>query len=188
MLWLKKIDEISEEKSSPLHCAILGILLTIIIGLLVFYLKPFNIMEYLNNKEKIMEVILFLPIMFFIVFIHELIHIGLFILFGKGEAQIKISRNKKYGAIVVKQLNENVFYNKKEIILILLSPLVLLSIILFILMFVIDMPFLIYFNLLLNVLGSSIDFYISIYLLVKHNKNIKVNFDSQKTAMYIYAA
>ena len=184
---MEKIDEISEEKSKPLYCAISGILLTMATGFLVFKLKPFNILEYLSNKDKIFEIMLFIPVMFFIVLIHELIHICLFILFGKGKAKIKVSRNKKYGAIVIKQVNKDVFYNKKEIILILLSPLVILSIILFFLMFVINMPFLIYFNLLLNVLGSSIDFYISIYLLIRHNKDIMINFDSDRTAMNIFS-
>lgn len=183
---MRKIDEINKDKTNPIPCIVAGLLLTCIIAILLYNEKPFDIMEYFNNKEKVLEVLLFIPTMLFIFIIHELIHMLLFIYFGKGEAKIKVSKEKKYGAIVMHQVNEDVYYTRREILIILLAPLVLLSIVLFFLMNIINMPFLLYFNLILNVLGSSIDFYISIYLLFKYKKNIKVNFDSNRVSMNIY--
>lgn len=180
---MKKIDEISEENSSPLHCAILGICFTIALGFLVFTLKPFDAIQYLNNTDNVFEIISIIPIMLLLLVVHELIHVGLFILFGNGKAKIRVSINKKYRAIVVKQINKEVFYNKKETILILISPLLTLSIVLFLLMFVVNMPLLLCSNLIINALGSSIDLYISVKLLVKHDKDILVNYDSHKTMM-----
>lgn len=182
---MNKVGEVSKENSNPFYCAILGISLTIAISILIFKMKPFDIVEYFNNKEKFFEIVMFIPVMFSIFFIHELIHMKLFVLFGKGEAKIKVKREKKYGAVVIHQVNEAVYYNKREILIILLSPLIILSIILLGLMYAINMPFLIYFNLLLNVLGSSIDFYVSINLLFRYPKDIKVNFNSNNITMNI---
>lgn len=183
---MNKIGEINKRNANPLLCAITGILLTITMAFIIFKIKPFDIVEYITNKDKVIEIILLLPIQIVCVIIHELIHISFFIYFGKGEAKIKLKREKEYGALVVHQMNENVYYSKKEIIIILLSPLLIITILLIPLMDLINMPFLIFANSVLNILGSSIDFYISMILLRKTPKNIKVNFSSSEIAMNIY--
>lgn len=181
----KYLEKINKQNISPIACAITGFLLTIIIGFIIFKLKPFNLIEYLNNKPINTELILFVPATIIILLIHELIHIGFYLLFSKGKAKIQVKREKEYGALMIYQINEKVCYSRNEMILILLAPLILITIILFILINFINTPFLLYINLLLNVLGSSIDFYISAFLLIKYPSNIKISFNPNKTEMII---
>ena len=118
--------------------------------------------------------------------IHELIHIAVYKLFGKGQARISVEKEKKLGAIVVHQTNQDVFYTKPEMLAILLSPMVILTIVLTVIFKFTSYPFLIYINIALNLIGSSIDFYISMLLIKRYPKDILLNFNSEDITMNIY--
>jgi hypothetical protein len=83
------------------------------------------------------------------------------------------------------QVNEEVFYSRIQMIIILLAPLVFLTILLAGLMFWIGLPYLFYVNILLNVLGSSVDLYLTFRLLL-YTSPIWVNFSADKLNMNIY--
>ncbi|WPS85514.1 DUF3267 domain-containing protein (plasmid) [Brevibacillus halotolerans] len=155
------------------------------IGWLSILILRLDVLQYLQ-KDKIWEVLLIIPTMLLSFVIHEYIHVGFFHLFGKGEARIKVSREKSVGAIVIHQVNESIYYKRWEMIAILLSPLVLLTIVFLLMSTWISMPFLLFANILLNALGSSIDMYVSFVLLSKYHSKIKVNFDALTIKMNIY--
>ncbi|MBP1308818.1 hypothetical protein JOD82_001838 [Paenibacillus sp. 1182] len=183
---MQKIGEIHRGNTS-IWCGV-GIALTItVISLwLSIWTLDLNLSVYLQ-KDKIWEVLLVLPTMLIAFVIHECIHIAFFKLFGKGKARMKVSREKSVGAVVMHQVNEEVFYKRWEMITILLSPLILLSLFFFGLHLYISMPFLIVVNIVLNAIGSSVDVYASLKLLFKGHQKIVVNFDSSMIKMNVYS-
>lgn len=185
---MKLIDSIARDsKNVNMYvCYTIGLLLTLFSIFILYMLQPIDLEIYLK-VNKFIEVV-FLPVTTLVtLFIHECIHILLFIVFGKGHAKIKVRRDEELKAIIIHQINDKVYYRKFEIIIILLSPLVILSILLYILMQYINLTFLIGITLILNVLGSTIDFYLSLMLLFKYNNKIIINFSSNEIKMNIYS-
>ena len=96
-------------------------------------------------------------------FIHEYIHVFFFKLFGNGQADIKIMRNKDVKGIIVFQQNKNVKYNLNQILIILLAPLIMITIMSIILSFIDsrDINLIIGTNMWLNCIGSTTDVVLS---------------------------
>ncbi|AKA44373.1 metalloprotease family protein [Paenibacillus polymyxa] len=182
---MQKIGEIHRGNANIWYGIGIGFVLTAVSLWLSIWALDLDISLYLQ-ANKIWEVLLILPTMLLAFVIHECIHVVLFKLFGKGKARIKVSREKSVGAVVMHQVNEEVFYKRWEMIIILLSPLMLLSLFFYGLHLCITMPFLIVVNIVLNAIGSSVDVYASLILLCKGCPNIVVNFDSSMVKMNIY--
>ncbi|MFF2531620.1 DUF3267 domain-containing protein [Brevibacillus sp. NPDC058079] len=182
---MNKIGEIHRGNASISTGIVVGGIGTFLVCWLSMILLGLDIPEYLQ-KDKIWEVLLIIPTMLLSFVIHEYIHVGFFLLFGRGKARIKVSREKSVGAVVIHQVNEKVYYKRWEMLVILLSPLVILTSG-FLLMFpLISMPFLLFANIALNAMGSSIDMYVSFQLLTKHHSRVKINFDALTIKMNIY--
>ena len=135
----------------------------------------------LNVFDKFIYFLLIPLTIAFVLVIHELIHILLFKYFGKGQAKIKIIYDKELGAIAIYQCNKEVLYSLKEVLAILLTPMLFLTVIGFILLNLTNNLLfleLIKLNILVNLAGSSLDFLISLLLLKKYKRNdIKIYFD-----------
>lgn len=181
---MKKIDEVHRGNANILHGILIGLFVTAISIVLSLQLFDLDIVSYLT-PDKIIEVLLIIPTMLAVFIIHEFIHVGFFIWFGKGEARIKVSRDRSVGAVVMHQTNEQVFYSKIEMIIILLSPLVIISLALWITGFFLSLPFLLCANIVLNVMGSSIDLYV-VTRILKHRSPVKINFHPHQIIMNIY--
>lgn len=95
--------------------------------------------------------------------IHEYIHILFFKLFGQGKADIKITRSKEVKGIIVLQRNKAVKYSLNQILIILLSPLILISIISILIALIApeNIKILIGVNMWLNCVASSTDVVLS---------------------------
>lgn len=172
-----KICEMNSHTESKLKCLQVGFIINIILGYVIYLIHPFDIAIYLNEEEALKVFVL--PIVLIItLFIHEIIHIIGFKAFGKGQAKIRVRRDKKAGAIVIQQVNENVFYSKKETMIILLAPLVLITLISIPLLFIPKITFIVYLNCILNSIGSSIDMYVSLKLLRSFNNDIKIQYSN----------
>jgi hypothetical protein len=181
---MKKIAEINRETAKPLHAWFIGVVATILTGIVLSFIYPFSFMNYLERSHLI-EILMTVPTILFVFLVHEWIHVFFFILFGKGKAKIKVKRERKIGAVIMHQVNEEVFYSRIQMIIILLAPLVFLTILLAGLMCWIGLPYLFYVNILLNVLGSSVDLYLTFRLLL-YKSPIWVNFSEDKLNMNIY--
>lgn len=134
----------------------------------------------LKQISKISFYILLLPIFVIVtLIIHESIHILFFKIFNKN-SKIKIINNH-FKQIFMYQSNENVYYNKFQTIIILLSPLIFISIISFILINCIpfdNIVLLIAMNMIINAMGSVTDVISSINLLTKYfNKKIFIKYE-----------
>lgn len=167
---MNRIDEISKDNIERKY----------VIGIIVFmslmWIGSF-VIGYLN-MEKLDLKVLYLPILVIVTLvIHEYIHIVLFKVFGKGSADIEIKRDKKLGAIVVHQKNKEVLYNKKETIIILLMPAILITVASLIKISLFpSWEMILKVNMLLNIIGSSIDIVTS-YKLLQHKDDIMINYD-----------
>lgn len=182
---MKKIGELHRENGSVGIGILIGVIMT---GLMIWFsiwILDLNVLMYLQ-KEKIWEVLLILPTMLTAFIVHEFIHIGFFMLFGKGEARIKVSREKSVGAVIMHQTNEDVYYKRWEMIIILLAPLIILTVLFLFLYTIVAMPFLILANIVLNAMGSSVDLYVSLVLLTKRDSSVFVNFDASTVKMNMY--
>lgn len=182
---MKKIAQIKREDSNIHFGIFLGTLVTAVIGTLSWWVLELNPSVYLT-PEKLPEIGWLVPSVLIVFIIHEVIHVALFHLFGKGKARIKIRREKSLGAVVMHQVNEDVYYKRWQMLTILLTPLVSLTILLLLLSFFFPFSYLIFFNIVLNALGSSVDIYVSYQLLIKHDSNILINFDKDDIHMNIY--
>lgn len=180
---MKKIAEINKEVVKPIYVWFIGIAITLLTGILLNFIYPFSL-DYIQ-PSRIKEILLIIPTVFLVFLSHECIHILFFILFGQGKAKIEIKKERKMGAIIMHQVNEDVFYSKIQMVIILLAPFVFLTALLIGLMFWIKLPYLFYVNILLNTIGSSIDFYLTIKLLT-YPFHIWINFDADKLNMNIY--
>lgn len=138
------------------------------------------------NEDKAWEVLAVIPSLFIIFVIHELIHIGLFHLFGQGKAKVIPKREKELGAVIMHQVNPEVFYTRNQMLFILLSPLILLTVLLLALHFYLPLPFLLLINIVLNSLGSSTDLYASYRLLSNYSRHDMINFEPDEHIMNIY--
>ena len=70
-----------------------------------------------------------LPIIVIATFIfHEYIHIFFFKVFSKGKANIRVTREKDLGAVIMYQENKEVLYSKYQSIIILVAPLIIITI------------------------------------------------------------
>ena len=123
-----------------------------------------------------------LPLVVVATFIfHEYIHIFFFKVFSNGKADIKVIKEKDFGAVIMYQQNKEVLYTKFQSIFILIAPLILITLI--------SIPFLnlpvvgLIFkaNMYLNIMGSSIDCGLVFRLLRAYKNNIRINYDYEKT-------
>lgn len=180
-----EIDIINKEKINKFILIITGLAVFLMVGFIFYTFKPFGFLKYIDNKEKVFEIILIFPVVLFSLIIHELTHISMYILFGKGQAKIKVRIDKEYGALIMHQINEDVFYSRNQMVAILLTPLIVINVVLSILVNFINAPFLLFFNILLNTVGSSIDLYVSTLLILNYKSSAKVNFHPDKVEMYV---
>lgn len=181
---MKKIDEIHRGNANILHGILIGLFVTTFSIVFSLQLFDLDVLAYLT-PDKLVEVLLIIPTMIVVFIIHEFIHVGFFIWFGKEQARIKVSRDRSVGAVVMHQTNDKVFYSKTEMIVILLSPLVMISLALWIIGFFVYLPFLLCANIVLNVMGSSIDLYV-VTRILKHRSPIAINFHPSHIIMNIY--
>ncbi|WCK57218.1 DUF3267 domain-containing protein (plasmid) [Aneurinibacillus sp. Ricciae_BoGa-3] len=178
---MTKIDEIKQTEN-PIVGGLLTLLVSAIIGYLVFLVHPFPIATYMNPSH-IVEILL-IPIAVVIVFFfHEMIHIGFFYAIGKGKTQLDVKWIR--GAVFIHQMNPDLYFTKRQMLIILLSPVILLTVLMSLLMTFSYVPFLLYANILFNLLESSIDIYVS-YRLLRHKSPIFVNFETENVNMNIY--
>lgn len=186
---MKKLVTFNENNVSKKAVWFCGVISTIIISFLSWQIMKllgldFSLIQALKTLSPL-DIIIYLLIALSAIVIHELIHAVLFILFGKGQAKIRIERNKKHGTIVVHQKNEKVFYSKLETIIILLAPCLIVNLLCLLSMFVLAKPLLLYVVLILNSLGSCIDIYLSI-IVSRFPSNCKINYGKDEICMNIY--
>lgn len=186
-IWLKKqlIKKLSQDNASyPLAACIL-LLATLMVGGAASFVMDIPWSE-LSNSRTFWEII-WIPVgvVGFLV-VHELIHIAFYLIFGKGEAKIKVSRERKVGAIVMHQTNDSVLYTRWQMVIILLSPLVLLTGVFLLLHLIIPAPFFWWANLVLNATGSSIDLYVVMVLASCGRGRYWVNLHPEKVQLQVY--
>lgn len=179
---------INQNNSSLVLCNLLGLFMTLITFIIMYLIKPLNLYEYLMSKNNMILEAGLVFMSYLVVFIvHELIHMAFFIIFGKNKAKVKLVKEKKLNAFVVKQLNPNVYYSKLQTIIILLAPLVLINSILFTLLMKTNLSMLIiYANIFANTLASCIDCYVSLKLMLKFDNEILINYSTDEINMNIY--
>lgn len=167
---MEKIDEISKDNIEKKY--IVGVMVIISLMWIVCFISGYLDINKLDLK------ILYLPVLVIgTLVVHEYIHVVLFKVFSKGRANIEVKRDRKLGAIVVYQKNQEVFYNKKQTVVILLMPLVLITTISLIKITILPYwAMVLKVNMLLNILGSSTDLVTS-YKLFKYKGEVKVNYD-----------
>lgn len=168
---MERITSINRKKITPLDFLSAGVIILSCIIYTYIFLKD-------NSIESLLDLsIIFLPIIVTLTLvIHEYIHVIFFKVFGKGKAKIKVIRDKNMKAIIMYQSNKDVFYNKTQTILILLSPLFIITAFSLLLLVFFNSNLLIRMNMILNILGSIIDFAVSMRLLIKLPKDIKINY------------
>lgn len=132
--------------------------------------------------------ILYLPIFVIItLIIHESIHIVFFKIFNK-KSKIKIINNH-FKQIFMYQSNKEIYYNKYQTIIILLAPLILISLISFIIMNLITIKsfYLLFFiNAIINAMGSVTDLISSLKLFIKYfNKKVFIKYELQNNEVNI---
>lgn len=150
------ITKISKKNISKIDICIVIIFNIISILLFILLFKP-----SLNNLDFYF---LTLPVVMIITtVIHEYIHVIFFKLFGKGKAHIKIMRNKDIKGIVVLQQNKDVKYSLNQILIILLSPLIIITVISLLLSVIAldNINLIIGTNMWLNCIGSTTDVVLS---------------------------
>lgn len=189
-IYLKKgkliqIGNIQSNNSNRAMAFFLGAVITCIIGGIALKIQDFSPINYLE-PSKLVEVLVIVPTMLFILIIHEIIHVIFFLLYGKGKAKIDVKIDKEIGAVIMHQVNPEVFYRRNEMLVILLLPLILICVGLVVLDSYISFPFLLWVNILLNAIGSSTDIYISYRLLKDYSVNDLINFDSSEHILNVY--
>ena len=115
--------------------------------------------------------------------IHEYIHILLFKYFSNGNAEIEVIRDKEIKSIIMYQKNKEVLYTPIQTIVILLSPMILLTLLTIPLLYInIKCVYVILMiNMILNIMGSTTDMILSLILLLKYNKkDIFINYAYSK--------
>lgn len=180
-----QIGTIQSNNSNRALAFFLGAAVTFIIGWFSLKIHDFSPISYLDTS-KLIEILVVIPTMLFILFVHEMIHVIFFHLFGKGRAKIEVKIDKEIGAVIMHQVNSEVYYRRNEMLAILLAPLILISVVLVLLDAYILFPFLLWVNILLNAIGSSTDIYISYRLLKEYSSNDLINFDSSKHILNVY--
>ncbi|WP_283705524.1 metalloprotease family protein [Clostridium perfringens] len=115
--------------------------------------------------------------------IHEYIHILLFKYFSNGNAEIEVIRDKEIKSIIMYQKNKEVLYTPIQTIVILISPMILLTLLTIPLLYInIKCVYVILMiNMILNIMGSTTDMILSLILLLKYNKKgILINYAYSK--------
>lgn len=142
----------------------------------------------LRNWNHIVVFLITLPFLVITTLvIHESIHILFFRIFSK-EAKIEII-NDEFKSIYIYQSNPNVFYTKWQTIVILISPLVLISLITWLLLPFCNESILvpISVNGVINAMGAMTDVVLSIKLLT-YKKQIFVNYEKKESiTLNVYA-
>lgn len=183
---MTKIGEMNNKTESKLKCLLFGAFVNIILGYLVYAINPFDIERYINPSEagKIFTLPIFVAIT---LILHEAIHVMFFKIFGKGQAKIRVKVEREMGAIAIQQMNPDVLYTKNETICMLLAPFVFITIISIPLLSISYFAPIIYLNCMLNSIGSSIDIYITLRLLMSFKGNLRIQYNNgNNTGMKIY--
>lgn len=182
---LQLVGSIHSRNSNKKVALSIGAVVTVLIGWISIALMNFSLSNYLQ-PQKLAEVLAILPTMIFVLFVHECIHVLFFRWFGRGKARMKVKRDKEIGAIVIHQINPEVFYRRNEMLVILLSPIALITVGIILLNAYVLFPFLLWVNILLNAIGSSTDLYVSFRLMKDYNSNHVINFDSSEHILNVY--
>lgn len=170
---MNKIGEITKQTEKRIYFILIGFIFNIFFAVLIHKITAIDIFEQINNLSLIE--ILPLPIVVLgTTVLHEYIHVLFFNLFSKGRAAVRPTWEKSLGAIVLRQTNPNVSYGKLSTVIILLSPLVVLTVASCILAALVEFKLLVFINCVLNSIGSSTDLYISTKLIFKYPNNIKI--------------
>lgn len=183
---MTQIGKMNNDTENKFLCALWGVFITILLGAIILKVYKLDILSAvkIDNFRQIIT----LPIVVIITLaIHETIHILAFKCLGHGEARIRIRRDKRAGAIVIQQINDKLFYDKKSTIVILLSPFIIITIVTSILLAYLPYSLVIYVNCILNAVGSSIDMYVSLRLIFCFPKNIIIKYNNgEEVGMEIY--
>lgn len=181
-----QVGKMNNDTENRFLCALWGVSITTLLSVLIYKLHEFNILATLNLNN--MGQIISIPLVVVItLIIHEAIHIIAFKYFGHGQAKIRVRRDKRAGAIVIQQMNSELFYDKRATIAILLAPFVILTIVSVIMLMYIPYPLVIYINCVLNAVGSSIDMYVSLRLIFCFPNDVKIKYNNgEEVGMEIY--
>jgi hypothetical protein len=71
---MKKIAEINRETAKPLHAWFIGVIATILTGIVLSFIYPFSFMNYLERSHLI-EILMTVPTILFVFLVHESIHV-----------------------------------------------------------------------------------------------------------------
>lgn len=143
----------------------------LLLVILLYSIKKFNLIQLLYVCGEYWY--LFLFTLFIIIVIHELIHIIFFKIFGKGKAKIKIKFSIE--KILIQQVNKELYYTKNQMILILLSPLIFITLILVFISLIISYFYTIFYLVcIMNCIGCLIDLGVSISILRYSNRESKI--------------
>lgn len=150
------------------------IILTILLIVSVFQLQD-------------IKIFLFLPVLVILtLFIHECIHVSLFKAFNKN-AKIKIVHDGIKN-IYMYQYNQNVYYTRNQTLVVLLSPLLGISFLSILLLFLINSNLiaLVAVNGVINAMGSMTDLLLSLRLMT-YDTNVRINYENkEKFTLNIY--
>lgn len=173
--------EIDFQKNKKLFFSInLISLISFVIFYLIFYYISLliipsvtdNIIFYVNSFQNLPIIFdfIFLAVIFLVLYLHELIHAFFFYMFTKEKPVVGIKSIYAFAAA------PEWYINKNEYLIISLSPMVLITIIGFILLAVFPFQYLsiVFFTFTVNAAGSVGDIWISI-LLFNKPKNSLVN-------------
>lgn len=183
---MTQIGKINNDTENKMLCALFGFVLTGILSIIIYKAYKLNILKEIN-LNNIIQIVLIPLVVTTTLIIHEIIHIIAFKYFGKGQARVRVRRNKEAGAIVIQQMNNELFYNKIETIVILLAPFIILTIASLIMLTYKPFQLAIYFNCILNSVGSSIDIYVALRLIFCFPNYIKIRYNNgEEVGMEIY--
>ncbi|MEK3955748.1 DUF3267 domain-containing protein [Psychrobacillus sp. FSL K6-1464] len=181
----KEIGVIQRENGKMSMALAIGVFITIVIWWVTASIQQVSFGSYLQ-PDKVIETIFIIPTMLFLLLVHEGIHVLFFLMYGKGKAKIEVKRERSVGAIIMHQVNPEVYYRRNEMLVILLAPLVIITGGLLMLDQIVMLPFLLMTNILLNSIGSSVDLYLSYQLLFRYKSQHFINFDTKEPILYIH--
>ena len=96
-----KIRELHRQNANLWIGGCIGLIVAVLVSIMSIKIIGLDILMYLQKEAKIVEILMILPTMLVIFIGHEFIHIGFYHVFGKGEAKIKVIREKSVGAIMM---------------------------------------------------------------------------------------
>jgi Protein of unknown function (DUF3267). len=181
-----QVGKMNNDTENRFLCGLWGVSITTLLSVLIYKIHEFDILSTIN-LSNLAEIISIPIVVIITLIVHEAIHISAFKLLGNGQAKIRVRRDKRAGAIVIQQMNSELFYDKKATIVILLAPFVILTIVSVIMLMYIPYPLVIYINCILNAIGSSIDMYVSLRLIFSFPKDVKIKYNNgEEVGMEIY--